>query len=199
MIDCAYKTNRFGMSLLHVVGLNSVYNSFSVCFVFLHKGRHWIIQMSSRACCGFVLAHKTTCRDSRHSINYDHNRLRNDTLAAIDSVFPQTNKLICRWHIAKNLLKNCSMQYAADDWDEHIKYWIGVGSCSFVSNFACVLMILSTCRWCVWTQKRKKLKQEVICKRYIPRRRGYLTTLNPVNPINNALFNRINELIFEIW
>ena len=37
LMDCTYKTNIFGMPLLHVVDLNSVYTLFFVCFVFLRN------------------------------------------------------------------------------------------------------------------------------------------------------------------
>ena len=52
-------------------------------------------------------------------------------LAAINSVFPYSKISICRWHIAKNLLKNCRQHFTADDWDEFIKDWMKVGSCIF--------------------------------------------------------------------
>lgn len=36
ILECTYKTNKFGMPLLNVVGITSTYAMFNVGFAFLH-------------------------------------------------------------------------------------------------------------------------------------------------------------------
>ncbi|KAI9912565.1 hypothetical protein PsorP6_006704 [Peronosclerospora sorghi] len=45
-------------------------------------------------------------------------------LAAVDEVFPLYKNLLCRWHISKNLLKNCRKHFDnVEDWEEFRKKW----------------------------------------------------------------------------
>lgn len=37
LIDCTYKTNKFGMPLLNIVGITSTYRTFNSAFAFLHN------------------------------------------------------------------------------------------------------------------------------------------------------------------
>ena len=141
-MDCTYKTNRFGMPLLHVVGLTSVYTSFSVCFVFLRnedsKSYKWAQERVAE------LYHPT----ERHAAPLATHPITIATdcddglLAAIDSVFPRSTNLICRWHIAKNLLKNCRQHFTAEGWESYTKDWIEVGTYSAVNYLPCLLIFL---------------------------------------------------------
>ena len=118
---CTYKTNRFGMPLLHMVGLTSVYTSFSACFVFLRnedfKSYRWAQE------CVAELYHPTEHHAAllaTHPITIATD-CDDGLLAAIGSVFPRSKNLVCRWHIAKNLLKNCRQHFTAKDWESYTK------------------------------------------------------------------------------
>ena len=130
------KTKRFGMPLLHVVGPTSLYTSFSVCLFFLRNEDTESYKWEQESVAGLYQPTKHHAEPrATHPITIATDR--DDTLiAAIDSVFPQSKNLICRWRIANNLLTNCRQHFTADDWDEYIKKWMKVGSCSFVNKFA---------------------------------------------------------------
>jgi hypothetical protein len=45
LMDCTYKTNRFGMPLLHIIGRMGLNTFFSIAFIFLEWGGRGFIQM----------------------------------------------------------------------------------------------------------------------------------------------------------
>ncbi len=48
LLDCTYKTNKFGMPLLNVVGITSTYVTFNAGFAFLHTKNEeayaWVLE-----------------------------------------------------------------------------------------------------------------------------------------------------------
>jgi hypothetical protein len=48
LLDCTYKTNKFGMPLLNVVSITSTYATFNAGFAFLHAENEeayaWVLQ-----------------------------------------------------------------------------------------------------------------------------------------------------------
>ena len=111
LMDFTYKTNRFGMPLLHVVGHTRVYTSFSACFYFLMnediQSYKWAQERVA----------KVYQPKERHSVPLSTHPIKITTdcndglLAAIDRVFSQSKSLICRWNIAKNSLENCRQHF----------------------------------------------------------------------------------------
>uniref|UniRef100_A0AAV2Z140 MULE transposase domain-containing protein n=1 Tax=Lagenidium giganteum TaxID=4803 RepID=A0AAV2Z140_9STRA len=74
MMDCTYKTNRFGMPLLNVVGITGMNTTIHIAQVFM-----------------------------RGETNEDCEwALRQLLLNALKSVFPETPVLLCLWHIFKD-------------------------------------------------------------------------------------------------
>ncbi len=62
LLDCTYKTNKFGMPLLNVVGITSTYATFNVGFALLHAENEetyvWALQQFSE-----VVTPKVLCTD----------------------------------------------------------------------------------------------------------------------------------------
>jgi len=62
LLDCTYKTNKFGMPLLNVVGITSTYATFNAGFAYLHAENEeayaWALQQFSE-----VVTPKVLCTD----------------------------------------------------------------------------------------------------------------------------------------
>jgi hypothetical protein len=62
LLDCTYKTNKFGMPLLNVVGITSTYATFNASFAFLHikneEAYAWVLEQFSE-----VVTPKVLCMD----------------------------------------------------------------------------------------------------------------------------------------
>jgi len=112
--DCTYKTNRFGMPLLNIVGVTSTYHSFNAGFVFMseevEENYTWAFE-KFRQC--LVSNPKVISTDRELAL-----------MNAIASVFPSTKNILCVWHVEKNILANCRKYFRADeDWNSFISSW----------------------------------------------------------------------------
>ena len=109
VMDCTYKTNKYKMPLLDVVGVSSFNTSFYSCFAFIQKEGEedyvWALTMF---------------RDILSVENYPSVIVSDRELAlmnAIRIVFPRTMNLLCIWHIEKNVLRNCKCHFEKEeDW-----------------------------------------------------------------------------------
>ena len=91
-MGCTYKTNRFGLPLLNIVGITSTYSTFNAGFVFLREETTewytWALQ-----CFRNVVTPVVVATDRELAL-----------MNAISIVFPQTKNVLCIWHINKNIL-----------------------------------------------------------------------------------------------
>jgi hypothetical protein len=62
LLDCTYKTNKFSMPLLNVVGITLTYATFNANFAFLHaenkEAYAWVLEQFSK-----VVTPKVLCMD----------------------------------------------------------------------------------------------------------------------------------------
>ena len=95
MIDCTYKTNRYKLPLLHIVGVTSTDMSFSAGFALLSSEREeqytWALRMFREA----------LSIDNRPSAIITDRDLA--LMNALAVVFPNTKVLLCRWHIQNDV------------------------------------------------------------------------------------------------
>ena len=91
MLDCTYKTNRYKLPLLHIVGVTSTDISFSAGFALLSSEKEeqyiWALRMFREA----------LSKDNRPSCIITDRDLA--LMNALSIVFPDTKLLLCRWHI----------------------------------------------------------------------------------------------------
>ncbi|CAN6718572.1 unnamed protein product [Malus baccata var. baccata] len=96
VMDCTYKTNKYKMPLLDIIGVSSFNTSFYSCFI-LGVDNHPMVIITDRE-----LA----------------------LMNAIRIVFPSTSNLLCVWHIEKNILANCKAHFEEEvDWIDFISTW----------------------------------------------------------------------------
>jgi hypothetical protein len=127
LLDCTYKTNKFGMPLFNVVGITSTYAPFNASFAFLHAENEetytWALQQFSE-----VVTPKVLCTDQELAL-----------MNGIARVFPGCHNILCCWHINKNVLANCKTRFSDVEWQEFMQRWNLVVSSTSVELFDAAL------------------------------------------------------------
>ena len=94
LMDCTYRTNKYNLPLLHILGCTNLQTFFSAGFCFLHNETqadyHWAIS-------NFLL--KTGTSEPRVFISDQENALK----LAAHTLLPKVPQLLCVWHINKNV------------------------------------------------------------------------------------------------
>jgi hypothetical protein len=107
LMDCTYKTNKFKMPLLNVVGVTSFNTTFFGCFAFIKSEREedyeWAMNCVARI---FTDVPKPGVIVTDRELAL---------MRAINSVFPNARNLLCIWHIEKNVLSNCRRYFSSDE------------------------------------------------------------------------------------
>jgi len=106
MMDCTYKTNRFGMPLLNIVGITSTFKTFNAGFAFLSAEKEEDYQWALEAF-GSVVEPKLIITDRELAL-----------MNAINSVFPNCIHLLSIWHINSNIFTNTM----TDKWDSEERF-----------------------------------------------------------------------------
>jgi hypothetical protein len=94
LMDCTYRTNKYRMPLLHILGYTNLQTFFSAGFCFLRNETeddyHWAIS-------NFIL--KTGALQPHAFISDQEDALK----LAATRLFPGVPQLLCVWHINKNV------------------------------------------------------------------------------------------------
>ncbi|XP_058216857.1 protein FAR1-RELATED SEQUENCE 5-like [Rhododendron vialii] len=118
-MDCTYKTNKYKMPLLDIVGVSSFNGSFYSCFAFMQKEEEgdyvWALERFKK-----LLGH-----DQQPLVILSDRELA--LMNAIQLVFPRTAHVLCVWHIEKNVLSKCKSQFeSGKDWETFLSTWTNV-------------------------------------------------------------------------
>ncbi|KAL7182043.1 hypothetical protein ACSBR1_040876 [Camellia fascicularis] len=100
LMDCTYKTNRYRLSLLEIVGVTSTDMTFSY-----EKKDNYIWALGT--------LHSVMDENILPSVIVTDRELA--LMNAICTVFPTTTNLLYRWHIGKNVLANCKKMFETKD------------------------------------------------------------------------------------
>lgn len=121
-LDCTYKTNRFQLPLLHIVGTTNTHQTFTIALCFMHsevEERYvWALeQLKSVVFEGDtentnIQQPQTFCTDAEPAL-YN----------AIAKVFPSSCHLLCIWHINHNIGKNCKKKFKGPEFTQFMKLW----------------------------------------------------------------------------
>lgn len=107
-MDATYKTNKYGMPLLHIIAASPTNQSFTVALCFLsgelEEDYLWAMHCV-KSVCG-ELPTEIVLTDQCVA-------LRN----ALRRVFPTWKQQLCRWHLAQNLTKNYRAKMDLEDFD----------------------------------------------------------------------------------
>ena len=121
VMDCTYKTNKYRMPMLVIMGHTALGTSFYIGFAFLSSDEEedfvWMLNQLKAL--------------------YRHLGLQDPCVVVIDrdlalmnaiaTVFTQTVILLCLWHINMNVLKHCKPAFETEEkWIEFYDAWGGI-------------------------------------------------------------------------
>ncbi|KAI8568648.1 hypothetical protein RHMOL_Rhmol02G0216800 [Rhododendron molle] len=116
VMDCTYKTNKYKMPLLDIVGVSSFNGSFYSCFAFMQKEEEgdyvWALERFKT-----ILG-----PDQQPSVILSDRELA--LMNAIEVIFSGTTNILCMWHIEKNVLSKCKPKFEREqDWETFLSDW----------------------------------------------------------------------------
>lgn len=108
IMDCTYKTNRYRLLLLEIVGVTSTDKTFSVAFAYLKFEKagnyEWVLRRLAMIMKG--------CPMPNVIATYRELGL----MKAIAAIYPSSRHMLCIWHISKNILANCKKLFEPKKW-----------------------------------------------------------------------------------
>ncbi|OVA14298.1 hypothetical protein BVC80_9021g23 [Macleaya cordata] len=117
MVDFTYKTNRFKVPLLHVVGVTSTGRSFTVAYAFIDADTEehfsWALtQLKSLFSPNNLPSVFITDREPA-------------LMNAIDVVFPGASRLLCTSHMTRDVVASCKKAFEENDemWNDFFRDW----------------------------------------------------------------------------
>jgi hypothetical protein len=118
ILDCTYKTNKYGMPLLDMVGVDAAQRSFCIAFAFLSGEAEddyiWALER--------LKSLYQQCNASLPSIILTDRCLA--VINAATTIFPSTTTLICIWHANKAVLARCQSTFSQiEKWKEFYGFW----------------------------------------------------------------------------
>lgn len=121
LLDCTYKTNKYGMPLLDIVGIDACQPSFCIAFAFLSgeddEDYLWALERLRQL--------YDTIGARLPSVILTDRCLA--CMNAAEICFPTIPKLLCLWHANKAVLRNCRpifVQHGKDElWGDFYKHW----------------------------------------------------------------------------
>jgi len=129
LLDYTYKTNKFGMPLLNVVGITSTYVTFNAGFAFLHAKNEeayaWVLEQFFE-----VVTPKVLRADRKLAL-----------MNEIAQVFPSCHNMLYCWHINKNIFANCKTRFSDVEWQQFMERWNMLISIMSVEMFDAALSV----------------------------------------------------------
>lgn len=117
VLDCTYKTNRYQMPLLHIIGISPSNSTFSIAFCFMQNEKEESYIWALKTFFSFLnpLPFKPVlCTDRDLAL-----------LGALRVVCPRYPHLLCIWHINKNVTQNTKQYFDTNNkHQEFLKSWI---------------------------------------------------------------------------
>ena len=118
LMDCTYKTNKYKMPLLVIIGVTNLNTTYYLAFCLLRQEEsddfRWALEQL-RELLLYVDVPDPTCVITDREIS---------CISQLRTVFPATKHLLCIWHINKNVLSHCKRLFTNDEeWDAFTKRW----------------------------------------------------------------------------
>lgn len=121
-LDCTYKTNRFNLPLLHIVGTTNTHRSFTVAMCFLNNEKQdqyeWALTQLEEVV--FQIEADPLNFETPQTFVTDAEPA---LINAIGTIFPGSAHILCVWHINLNVAKHCKSKFSETDWTEFMKIW----------------------------------------------------------------------------
>ena len=121
IMDCTYKTNRFNIPLLNIIGITSLGKNFWVAFCFLRNEKEGDFRWVMR--CIRALYRRLGLRGPKIV-------LTDRALAVINAlrdIFPDTKHLLCFWHVNKAVQAYCRLAFETEEeWEQFYNDWLAL-------------------------------------------------------------------------
>ncbi|KAF8412056.1 hypothetical protein HHK36_000009 [Tetracentron sinense] len=136
LLDCTYKTNRFRLPLLSIVGVTSTDRTFFSAFAFLSSETEvsytWALESFKSVLNPNSLPLVLVTDRELALIN------------AIKTVFPTSKNLLCLWHISKNVLANCKKCFNEEEiFDKFMQDWNALAQSPTEADYNQALMSMT--------------------------------------------------------
>ncbi|TYI10893.1 hypothetical protein ES332_A09G172000v1 [Gossypium tomentosum] len=172
IVDATYKTNKYDLPFVQIVGVTSINKTFSIAFTFIinekEENYNWAL---------------TCLKLTLEECMYPHVIVTNRELAlmnACQQVFPDATRLLCRWHITENIKKHCRQSIKSQhEWDSFRAIWT---------------VLVESLMWILYTENYRKLQSmlsEYIIKKFIPFNLVILDIFIKLPPEVLLLFNSV--------
>ncbi|GJU91435.1 PKS-NRPS hybrid synthetase [Tanacetum coccineum] len=116
VMDCTYKTNKYKMPLLDIIGVSCFNTSFYSGFVFLKK------EDKDSYVWALTVFKKFLGQANQPAVIMSDRELA--LMNGISDVFPTATSLLCVWHIQKNMFLNCKKDFEnADEFNTFMSWW----------------------------------------------------------------------------
>ena len=116
VLDCTYKTNRYKMPLLHIIGVSPSNSTFSIAFCFMQNEQEESYIWALKSFFSFLNPlpfHPVLCTDRDLAL-----------LGAIKVVCPDNPHLLCIWHINKNVTSHTKQHFRTNiEYQEFLQAW----------------------------------------------------------------------------
>nr|KAJ0186149.1 hypothetical protein LSAT_V11C900470640 [Lactuca sativa] len=123
VMDCTYKTNKYNMPLLDIIGVSCFSTSFYSGEREDEDSYIWALSVF-----------KKTLENHEPSVIMSDRELA--LMNAINMVFPNTTNLLCIWHIEKNVLAYCKKHFAhGEEFDLFMFNWNNVAYSTTITIF----------------------------------------------------------------
>ncbi|XP_057426429.1 PKS-NRPS hybrid synthetase cheA-like [Lotus japonicus] len=129
IMDCTYKTNKYAIPLLEIVGLTSTDKTYSIAFCYIvNEGTDdyvWALECMKSLLADQAMLPKVIVTDRDLAL-----------LSAAKQSLPNTTHLLCLWHINKCVLAKCKLYVGTDDFAELVMMkWAEVVDAATVEEF----------------------------------------------------------------
>ncbi|MFS8001977.1 putative transcription factor FAR family [Helianthus anomalus] len=128
LMDATYKTNKYNIPFLEIIGVTSTSKTFSIAFAFMHKETKdiyvWVLH-----CLKSIL---DNCMQPRVIVTDREFALMN----ACQQIFPDATQLLCRFHISQSIFRNCKSHFKSKHkWESFTSMWSSLIESSTLTSF----------------------------------------------------------------
>ena len=130
LLDCTYKTNKFGIPLLHVAGIDSIGLTFTIAIFLLNQETEsdykWAANIIKNLFPKGVFPSVIATDNEQALIN------------AIRPLFPiiRTKMVLCYWYASKNVLTNCKRYFETEErWEAFFNSFKAIVFCKTEDEF----------------------------------------------------------------
>lgn len=116
VVDCTFRTNRYRVNLLYIIGMTPFNTTLTVGFCFLDGEK---VEKNA-----WAMSKVSTVWKNGSAPQVIVTDREVALMAAIAHVFPSSSNLLCIWHINKKIVANCKKHYTAQKtFDEFLQMW----------------------------------------------------------------------------